>query len=148
LVIAEARWDRDGDDTVQILANGQVLEDGDPVLLVDRAGRVVDDDNDPVAILMPDGHLAGTDNTLLGQIGVANAAPPGSASAWLSILPNGQVLFFDSDGERKHGGVWQGCDGPQKRTCTLVTHVLAIRRLRQRRSGPGVTVGVGVGVGF
>src|SRR5690349_3895620 len=61
LVIAAARWDRADEDTVEILPNGQVLEDGDKIFLVDRAGRIVDDDNEPVAILLPDGFVAGTD---------------------------------------------------------------------------------------
>ena len=40
LVIAPARWDRGDDDVVEIRADGQVLEDGEFLLLVDRAGRV------------------------------------------------------------------------------------------------------------
>jgi hypothetical protein len=148
LVIGPARWDRPDDDPVEILANGQVLEDGDPVLLIDRAGRVVDEDNEPVAILLPDGYLAGPDNLLMGRVGVSNAAPPDSAAAWLAILPNGQVLRFDSDGDREGDGVWRGCEGPKRRTCTLVTHVLAMRHYRRHHPHSPVTFGVGVGVGF
>lgn len=147
LAIAPARWDRGDGDTVEILANGEVLEDGDAIMLVDRAGRVADEDNEPVAVLLPDGHLAGPDNSLLGRIGVSNAAPPDGAAAWLSILPNGQVVMFDPDGERVGAGVWQGCNGPQKRTCTLVTHILALRSY-QRRGASGPSFGVGIGVGF
>ena len=146
LVIPTARWDRENGDTIEIQANGHVLEDGDMIMMVDRAGRVVDEDFEPLAILLPDGHVAGTDDRLLGRVGVANAAPPGAASAWLAILPNGQVVRFDSDGERESDGVWHGCDGPKKRTCTLVTHVMAVRNYRHPRSGP--SVGVGIGVGF
>jgi hypothetical protein len=147
LVVAPARWDRGDSDPIEILANGQVLEDGDPILLVDRAGRVVDEDNEPVAILLPDGHVAGPDNRLLGRVGLGNAAPPDAVEAWISILPNGQVVYFDSDGDRSNGGVWRGCNGPQMRTCTLVTHIIAVQRyMRARQSG--VSVGVGIGVGF
>jgi len=147
LVIAPARWDRGDGDMVEILANGQVLEGGDAVLLVDRAGRVADEDNDPVAVLLPDGYVAGPDNTLLGRVGVSNAAPPDGAAAWLSILPNGQVVMFDPDGERMGAGVWYGCDGPQRRTCTLVTHILAVQDY-VRRGSSGPHFGVGIGVGF
>jgi hypothetical protein len=147
LLIAPARWDRPDDDPIEILANGKVLDDGDLLFVVDRAGRVTDEDYEPVAVLLPDGHVAGTDNRLLGRVGLANAAPPGSAAAWLAILPNGQVIHFDEEGEREDAGVWHGCEGPQKRTCTLVTHVLWVQRwLRHPRSG--VSVGVGVGVGY
>jgi hypothetical protein len=147
LVIAPARWDRGDDDTIEILQNGQVLEDGDKIFLVDRAGRIVDDDNEPVAILLPDGFVAGTDNRLLGRVGVANAAPPNAAAAWLAVMPNGQVVYFDDEGERSSDGAWRGCNGPQLRTCTLITHVIALRKWSQRSQG-GVTFGVGIGVGL
>ncbi len=147
LIIQPARWDRPSDDAIVIEADGRVTEDGDLLFVVDRAGRVVDEDYEPVAILLDDGHVAGPDNRLLGRVGLANAAPPGSAAAWLAIQPNGQVIRFDDDGERIDEGVWRGCEGPQKRTCTLITHVLWARRyLNRPRSG--VSVGVGVGVGY
>jgi hypothetical protein len=147
LVLADARWDRGSDDVIEIKANGQVLEDGDLLYVIDRVGRVTDEDYEPVAVLLPDGHLGGTDNRLLGRIGVANAAPPDGAAAWLAVLPNGQVVYFDEDGERANGGVWYGCRGPQQRACTLVTHLIALRHYTSRSQG-GVSVGVGVGVGF
>jgi hypothetical protein len=147
LVVAPARWDRGDDDTIEIKADGQVLEDGDMIMLVDRAGRVVDDDYEPLAILLPDGHVAGPDRQLLGRVGVSNAAPPDSAAAWLAVMPNGQVVYFDEEGDRSAGGVWTGCDGAQKRTCTLVTHLLAVKNYSPRtRSGFGV--GIGIGIGF
>lgn len=148
LSIGAASWERGDEDRIDLLANGQVIEDGDLVLLVDRAGRVVDEDYDPVAILLPDGFLAGTDNRVLGRVGVSNAAPPDSATAWLAVMPDGEVVFFDSDGERKSGGRWIGCTGAKRRTCTLVTHMILVRYFRDRRSGPRFGVGVGVGVGL
>jgi hypothetical protein len=143
LVIPAARWDRPGDDPIEIRPDGKVLDDGDLVLVVDTAGRVTDDDYEPLAVLLPDGHVAGTDNRLLGRIGVANAAPPGSASAWLAIMPDGQVVRFDEEGDRSNAGRWQGCAGPAQRTCTLVTHVLWVRDYLAHSRG-GVSVGVGV----
>lgn len=144
LVIQAARWDRPDDDPIEILPNGQVLEDGDPILLVDRAGRVVDEDNDPVAILLPDGFVGGNDSELLGRIGVSNAAPPNSAAAWLAIMPDGTVVRYDYDGDQENDGRWVGCDGPARRTCTLVSHMLLVREY-QRRPRSGVSVGIGVG---
>jgi hypothetical protein len=144
LAIAAARWEL-GDETVDILPNGQVVRDGEVLFAIDRVGRIVDDENDPVALLLPDGRLAGTDG-MLGRVGVNNASPPGATMAWLSLLPQGQVLFFDREGDREPRGVWQGCQGPVRRTCTLVTHVLALEREYRRSSGPAI--GVGIGVGF
>ena len=144
LAIAAARWDLE-DETIDILPNGQVVGDGEVLFAIDRVGRIVDDENDPVALLFPDGRLAGTDG-MLGRVGLNNASPPGASLAWLSLLPDGQVLFFDRDGEREPQGVWQGCDGPVRRTCTLVTHIVALQRETRRSSGPAL--GVGLGVGF
>jgi hypothetical protein len=144
LVIAAARWDL-GDEIIEILPSGQVARDGEVLFAIDRVGRVVDDENDPVALLLPDGRLAGTDG-ILGRVGVNNASPPGATVAWLSLLPDGQVLFFDRDGDREPRGVWQGCAGPMRRTCTLVTHVVALQSEFRRSSG--AAMGVGVGVGF
>jgi hypothetical protein len=144
LVIEAARWDL-GDETIEILPNGQVVRDGKVLLAIDRVGRIVDDDNDPVALLLPDGRLAGADG-MLGRVGVNNASPPGASIAWLSLLPNGQVLVFDTDGDREPYGVWHGCQGAVRRTCTLVTHVLVLQRESRRSSGPAI--GVGIGVGF
>ena len=104
LVIAPARWDQDDGDSIEIRANGQVLEDGALLFVIDRVGRVTDEDYEPVAVLLPDGHLAGPDNRSLGKVGVANAAPPGAVQAWLAITPDGRVTYFDPEGERSAGG--------------------------------------------
>lgn len=143
LFIAPARWDRGDDDPIEIKADGKVMEGDSLLFVIDKAGRVTDKDYEPLALLLPDGHVAGTDNRLLGRIGVANAAPPGSAAAWLAIMPNGEVVRFDEEGDRHPSGVWRGCQGPQQRTCTLVTHVLWVRDYLNRSHG-GVGVGVGV----
>jgi hypothetical protein len=147
LVIAPARWESDGD-VVEIQADGKVLDDGSTVFILDRVGRVVTDDYDPMAILLPDGRVYGTDERALGQVGVTNAAPPWSANAWLMVAPDGAVVHFTPEGERVSLGRWQGCNGPVLRTCTLVTHLLTLRRMQSRSSGVGVGIGVGIGVGF
>lgn len=149
LVLPTARWQRGGDDDIELKPNGHVIEDGDLLFVIDRAGRVFDEDFEPIALLMPDGHVAGTDNYLLGRVGVSNASPPDRNTAWLAVLPDGNVLYFDEDGERHSGGKWLGCTGPGQRTCTFITHMVAIRDyVRRAESGVSVGVGVGVGVGY
>jgi hypothetical protein len=147
LSIAPARWDRGSEDAVEIRSDGQVLEDGDLLFVVDRVGRIVDKDYDPVAILLPDGRVFGTEERLLGQVGVTNAAPPWAAQAWLAVTPDGAVTQFSPEGDRSSLGRWQGCNGPALRTCTLVTHMIALRHYRAQPSS-GLSIGVGVGIGL
>jgi len=147
LAIPAAHWNRGESDSIDVRPDGQVLEGGSLLFVIDRVGRVVDSDYEPVAMLWPDGRVVGTDDRLLGQVGVSNASPPGSRTAWLSVSPNGQVVYFDADGTRSAGGVWTGCDGPALRTCTYVTHLIALRSYVRRESGVAVGVGIGVGVG-
>jgi hypothetical protein len=147
IAIPTARWDRPDEDSIEIRANGQIIEDGDLIYVLDRVGRVVDEDYEAVALLLPDGHLVGTDSTALGQVGITNASPPGRFTAWLSVRPDGTVVYFDDDGTQISRGKWHGCTGPALRTCTLVTHVITLRDFVRRTEG-GVSVGIGVGVGF
>lgn len=147
LALGAATWDRGGGaDAVELRENGHVLIDGELVFVIDRVGRVTDDDYEPYAVLLPDGQLVGTDDVSLGRIGVTNASPPGAVEAWLAVAPEGDVTYFDPDGERNFGGLWRGCQGAVLRTCTLVTQLLAVSSLRRRARG--FTVGVGVGAGF
>ncbi len=67
--------------------------DGELLLIVDRVGRVADEEAEPLAVLLPDGRLAGTDARSLGHLGWSNAAPPGSEQAWLRVAPDGRVTF-------------------------------------------------------
>ncbi|HVJ15333.1 MAG TPA: hypothetical protein VM686_07830 [Polyangiaceae bacterium] len=147
LLLPEARWQRDSDDAIEVHANGHVIEDGDLIFIIDRVGRITDEDAEPVALLFPDGRLAGTDDRNMGHVGVSNAAPPSRVEAWLAVTPDGAVTYFDTDGERSAGGRWTGCTGPAQRTCTLVTHLVAMRHFADDRNS-GVSVGVGIGIGF
>jgi hypothetical protein len=147
LAFANARWDRESGGAVELRPDGRVLIDGDLTFVLDRVGRVTNDDYDPYAVLQPDGQLVGTDQMSLGRVGVTNASPPGVLEAWLAVTPDGRVTYFDTDGERSAGGTWRGCSGPVQRTCTLVTQLVAVLNYRGPRSGVGIGVGVGVGVG-
>jgi hypothetical protein len=142
-----ARWDRADGDVLEIRSDGHVLENGSLLFVVDRVGRVVDEDYEPVALLFPDGRLAGAEDRALGHVGISNAAPPDRHQAWLSVSPDGGVIYYDEDGERENGGRWTGCGGAAHRTCTLVTHLVAVRNYA-RRPTPGVGVGIGIGIGF
>jgi len=147
LVIREARW-RNGEGTdIELRPDGKVLVEGSVLFVLDRAGRVYDPQNEPVAMLLPDGNIAGTGDRHFGRIGITNASPPGGGYAWLAVLPDGRVVHFDPDGQRSTDGVWRGCQGPQFRTCTLVTQLVTLHRIAAASHG-AVSVGVGVGVGF
>ncbi len=149
LALADARWDRaDGSSSVELRANGEVLDDGSLLFILDRVGRIVDPDYDPAGILLPDGLVRGTNNHPLGRVGVTNAAPPWSGTAWLSVQPDGSVTFFSEDGDREPGGRFYGCHGPILRTCTLVAHLVTMRRARPAERRAPVQFGVGMGVGM
>jgi len=147
LVVGEALWKTGEESVVQILPDGKVTADGRLLMTVDAAGRVYDADNEPVAVVLPDGNIAGLNDSHLGRIGVSNAAPPGGGPAWLTVLPNGQVTHYEPDGERSFDGTWQGCDGPKLRTCTLVSHLYTLERV-SRTANPDMFIGIGFGVGI
>ncbi len=145
--IPRARWTR-GEKFLDLMPDGRVLSDGEHLFTIDRAGRVYEPDNDPVAVLEPDGRLLGQDNAVLGKIGVRNSSPPGRDVAWLSIGDRGEVLHFDPDGEARPDGVWVGCES-SVRACTLATHIITLVESRWRRSPSyGPSIGVGFGIGF
>lgn len=147
LDIPRAQWIL-GEEAVELLPSGDVVVDGDPVLAIDRVGRVYDADGEPIGVLEPDGTLVGNDDVGLGMVGSRHASLAESPHAWISVEPNGQVVRYGSDGERYPFGAWFGC-GPSPRAqqaCTLVTHVLGMRMMRRARGDGGPTFGVGIGV--
>lgn len=146
LVVTEAHWARVDKDAVHVTPDGRLLEDGDVVFQIDRVGRVAKEDGEPVAVLLPDGRLAGEDRILLGHVGLVNASPPGSDTAWLSVTDDGTVIRYDEEGERINEGKWQGCEGEKRRTCTLVTHLVFMRDYWRPAPRGGVSVGVGIGI--
>ena len=77
---------------------------------VDRAGRIYEPDDNPIAVLQADGQLVGSD-TSMGKIGLRNASLPGKRVAWLSLGEQGEVQRFDAEGEAHPDGAWAGC-GP------------------------------------
>ncbi len=145
LALGPARWQRGARVVAELRADGTVEERGRETFLIDTAGRVADHKREPVAVLLPDGLVAGVDDMNLGRVGLSNASPPGSTYAWLALMPDGTVMRFDADGDRRTDGAWTGCNGPLLRTCTLITHLIALRGYREH-GGP--IVGLGVGIGF
>lgn len=141
-MLGPAKWERPDDETVEIDLQGRVLEGGSLKFVIDRSGRVIDDEDGPIGLLMPAGEFVGSSNRYLGHVGVTNAAPPHHDMAWLAVLPDGKVQYFNDEGERSEDGQWRGCEGARHRTCTLVTHLIALRRYR----GGSPRVGVGVGI--
>lgn len=131
LTFGKAVWTQVDGSQVLMEGNGQVSFDGEVVMALDRAGRVVDDSNDPVALLDPDGQLFGTDKEYLGRVGLHNAAPPWGPEAWLRVNEAGEVVLFDADGEAVNGGQWSGCDGAVLRACTLLTHLVMLQSVQQ-----------------
>lgn len=150
LEIPNARW-AVGDDVVIIRPDGVVQRNGDFELAIDRAGRVFDDSNEPLAVLEPDGRVLGPNDADLGRVGSVTASLPGWDVAWLMIGADGQVTHFSPEGERQSFGAWVGCAANARTAlaCSLVTHLLAIKYqgVPQRSSSFGIGVGVGVGVG-
>jgi hypothetical protein len=147
LLLPDARWDRGQSDPIIIRRDGHVLQGDDLLFMLDAAGRVFDEDNEPVALLNDDGSIGGPDEVYLGRIGMQNASPPWSSTAWLRVRADGKVALYDSDGEAQYGGKWVGCEVPKTRACTLVTHLLALQAARRRQEND-VQVGVGIGVMF
>jgi hypothetical protein len=147
--LPRARWTF-GETVTEIDAAGRIKINGDPQFTLDAGGRVFDGDGVPVALLEPDGRVVGGDEVNLGFVGRSSASLPGERRAWLTILPSGEVVRFDDDGERHPFGVWVGecARSPSaEQACTLVTHLLGMR-LRHRGFTPGgISIGVGVGVG-
>lgn len=145
VIIPEARFERGKADPIFIHADGRVEQDGDLMFTIDRAGRVFDEDNEPVALINTDGSVSGPDDVYLGRVGMQNASPPWSGTAWLRVRSDGKVALYDADGEAQYGGRWYGCEVPKTRVCTLVTHLLALDAARRRRDSD-VQVGIGIGV--
>jgi len=151
LVIAEATWTRRRGAPVLVSADGRVTRDGNLVFQLDAAGRVFDEDHEPVAVVAPGGHLFGTNDELLGRIGLRNASPPWSSIAWLRLGKDGTLVLFDPDGRPNYGGSWSGCHGAAVRACTVVSHLMVLEALQRRLANAPYSplfIGVGAGVWY
>jgi hypothetical protein len=157
LDIPRARWVR-GDASIEIAPDGRVLVNGEHQLTIDHAGRIFDIDAHPVALSERDGRLIGPDDKPLGMAGVWSASLPGEASAWLSVLPSGEVVRYGDDGVRTSMGAWVGncmASASAHQTCMIVTHLLGMKlkdeRPYYRGYNPGYSPGLGgpgVGIGL
>jgi hypothetical protein len=128
LQIPRARWVY-GDSTLDITPDGKIYIQGEHELTLDRAGRLIDLNADPVALLLPDGRVVGPDDKALGTVGAIHAALPGELHAWLSLTGTGEVIRYDDEGDRTPFGFWYGCNlsFQSQQACTLVTHLVAMR---------------------
>lgn len=145
IAVAQAQWVGGTEQVVTLHVDGSVVDEDDDVLFrIDAAGRVFEDDGTPIGVLLDGGRLVGEDHEDLGRVGVSSAAVPGSAYAWLSVRSDGRVVRYDVDGNELSDGAWTGCVGPMRLTCTLVTHVVSLRRLRRIQAGPQIGVGIGI----
>ncbi len=144
LTIGRARWERPASATVDLLADGRVLVDGDHLWTIDASGRVFLPNGDPLAVLTEDGTLLGTDDERLGTVGVDSATSPTLPGASLRIAADGTMQHV-RDGKAQPEGTWHGCEAPVMRTCVLVTQMLTVQ---EQRSRPTIGVGVGFGIGF
>lgn len=156
LEIPRARWSL-VESAVDIVPDGSVFVNAEHVLTVDRAGRIVNRDRQPIALLLADGTVVGPNDTALGTAGTMNAALPGEPNAWISVMPTGEVVRYFEDGERQSFGAWMGCHlSPRTQlTCTLLTHIVGMRikeeqdRLRTMYRGmSGGMMPIPTGLGF
>ncbi|MEZ4297672.1 MAG: hypothetical protein R3B70_22115 [Polyangiaceae bacterium] len=114
LWVPNAAW-RAGSMNVDLLGDGQVVMNGTARFRIDAAGRVMDADGDPVALLRRDGKLVGNEGEELGTVGPTTAAVPGAPYASLGILPSGQVVRFEENGARRAEGPGRGAGGTRRR---------------------------------
>lgn len=149
--LPSARWVVMGS-TVDLRPSGQVYLDGDYFMTIDPVGRVFDEENQPIALLYPDGSVRGPDDQPLGVVGYLHASQAATTHAWITLTPQGPVIRYDGEGERHDFGIWIGCsDSPQTQlTCTLVTHLMGNRIIdaaNNDRMSPSFTVGPSLTIG-
>lgn len=147
--IPHARWVR-GDGALELFPDGKITIDGQQFATLDHGGRLFDVDAQPIALLEPDGRVVGPDDAPMGFVGQASASLPESSTAWIALLPSGELVRFEEDGARAPMGAWVGQCARSARTmqvCTLISHVVALRARNAPRVSVGVGIGIGVGVG-
>jgi hypothetical protein len=141
LVFTDAHWIRQGEQDVHLNRSGEVFEGDTQVFAIDTMGRVTDSEGEPFGVVDADGRVLGTDESDLGRLGLTNASPPDATYAWIRLDASGAVMRFASDGAPRHTGLFQGCHGHAFRSCTLVVHLFALRKLQACRSKGGTRIG-------
>lgn len=128
LIVPRATWTQPYAN-VELLPDGRVLVNGLDTFAIDRVGRVIDLDGQPVAMLRPDGRLVGSGNVDMGAVGPTAAALPGAQYASLGIAASGQVIKYADDGDMTPSGSWAGCGmyAPSLQACMLVTLLVTIK---------------------
>jgi hypothetical protein len=128
---------------------GRVFVGGRHLLTIDRAGRIYNAQNEPVALLQRDGMLIGAEDEPMGWVGAGEAIQPGDEHSWLILQEGGLLLRSDGDQARPFGQ-WLGCSYVHTvQTCTLVSHIIGREILAKRGEGDGLglTPGLSIGLG-
>lgn len=150
LDVPRARWVV-GASIVEVFPDGRVMLNDSQEMTVDRGGRVYDTNNDPIALIEPNGDVVGPGDKPLGNVGVLHAAQADEKHAWLSVLPSGEVVRYSDEGDKSSLGVWIGCESSYSahQTCTLISHLLAQRILSATRNPQGLMPSnLGYGPGY
>src|SRR6185295_18926222 len=71
--VLPSRW-VGSNSTVEVTPDGRVMLNTEHMMTVDRAGRMVDPDVKPLALLLSDGRVIGPDDTPLGFVGAWSAS--------------------------------------------------------------------------
>ena len=158
LHLVSAQWQHKGE-LVDLQVRGgftEVVIDGDVEWVIDRVGRLYDQDQKPVAVLEADGRLVGKKDELLGIVGSSYAAQPGRASAWLALSPEGDLIKYAADGAAQPAGRWVGCNVSvyARHACLLVAYAILWDEEGASNSGGAAVaptsvspMGIGIGVG-
>jgi hypothetical protein len=149
LEIPRARWVV-ATSVIDVFPDGRVLLNDTQQMTVDRGGRVWDSNNEAIALLEPTGSVMGPGDKLLGTVGVLHASRGDEKTAWLSVLPSGEVVQYADDGTRTPLGVWVGCSQTYQshQTCTYLSHLLAPQILNTLRNNQSMYPrGYGTGIG-
>lgn len=128
LHLVAAQWQFKGD-PVDVRSRGdyaEVLVDGNVEWVIDRVGRLYDQNQRPVAVLDAEGRLVMAKDQLMGVVGSQFATKPGRGSAWLSLTPEGDVVKYGVDGRQELSGRWVGCNVSvyARQACLLVSYVI------------------------
>jgi hypothetical protein len=136
LVIKQMSWKTGAGEEVVVTEDGKVTSDGDHIFTIDRAGRVYDDDKEPVALLLPDGTVEGSEQTSRSDRRHERGAPGGGTAGSPSYRTGRSSTSIRTESGLRTapgGDATARSIGPARwcRTCTR-----CIGSLRRRKAAP------------